>query len=122
MSEVKVVKRAGLIDEEGKIIVPFEYDSVTVLRCGIYVAKVSAIKTEDNKILRNQYYHHKKLIPTKDASKFHFYTDKGRVYFSQPILNFVSNSGDSEKIRAIEVPEGWKLVKFDFENNVFIKI
>ena len=119
MSEVKVVKKQGLINEDGKVIVPLEYDSITVLGSGVYIAEVSTLNIEEEKPVRNQYYHHNKLIPIKDKSKYHLYTDKGRVVFNEPILDYICNYEDGEKIFGVKTPEGWKLVEFDIEKNIF---
>lgn len=121
MSKVEVVQKQGLINDEGKVIVPLEYDSVEILTCGIYVAKVGTLNIKENKSVRNQHYHYKKLISVKDESKYHFYTDKGMITFNEPILDFMCTDDNEQKIIAIEVPEGWRLVEFDYEKNIFNK-
>jgi len=115
MGEVKVVQKQGLINEEGKVIVPIEYEEVGVLESGVYVAIKSDIAVEEEKPRKNQYYHHKKIIPVKDESKYHLYTNKGRIVYNEPILDLELNE---ERIFAVQTPKGWRMVEIDIEKNI----
>jgi len=118
MSKIEVVKREGIVNEEGKVIVPFEYEYVRVLNSGVYVAVKGERNFEESKPVCNKYYHHKKLIPIKDESRIHLYTDKGKIAFNQPILDYVCNNNGTDEIVALKIPEGWRLVELDYEKNI----
>ena len=118
MSKVQVVQKQGLVNEEGKVIVPLKYDYVTVLQCGIYAAVVGGVEFEEEKPVRKKYYHYKRLSPVKDKGKVHLYSDKGEITFTEPILDYIVTDDDLQKIVAVKVLDGWRLVEFDCENNI----
>ena len=118
MSKVKVVQKQGVINEEGKVIVPLKYDYVTVLQCGIYAAVVGDVELKEEESIRKKHYHYKRLSPVKDKSKVHLYSDKGEIIFTEPILEYIVTDDDLEKIVAVKVLDAWRLVEFDYENNI----
>lgn len=106
MEGLKVVQKQGIVDEEGEILVPIEYQEITELKSGVFVCK------KENSKLKRLW----KQKTVKDQIIHHLYTKKGRVNFSHPIIDYKCD--DKENIVAIKIEHGWKLVQIDLKRNI----
>jgi len=104
MKKFSVVKKQGLVDESGKVIIPIEYRRIDNLRDGVFIAKLSCTKIHDDF-----------LTETEKNEKYHIYTEKGKVDFDDNILDYMYDK--NRKLTAVQTEGGWQLVSIDYEKN-----
>lgn len=94
MKKLNVVGRKGAYDDEGNLIIPFDYVEICALNDGVYYARENF-----------------------DNGVYDLYTEKGIVAFP---LDIVGLTWDNDKILVAVKTKGevWKLVEMDYENNI----
>lgn len=90
MNNLVIVKKHGMQNEDGKIIIPAKYKKIKLLKSGIYVAK-------------------------KFSGEIHLYTKKGQLSFSSPIWYYKTDK--NENIVALKTTTDWKLIDIDYQKN-----
>ena len=71
MENFKVVKKQGLVDKEGSVVIPIEYKRLRQLQSGVIIAKRHNVAVKEEKPTQAKYYHHHKVYPIEDRSNYH---------------------------------------------------
>lgn len=100
MERVKVVQKQGLVSESGDTIIPVVYDSVKVLKSGVYVAEIKEL---------HQFFE-------KEKSRYEFYTSKRMIDSIDYIWEY--RTDEDENVVAVRVYHGWMLLNIDYEKNI----
>jgi len=93
MKKLDLVGRKGGYDEDGKLIIPFDYVEICALNDGVYYAR------EDFK-----------------ESGYHFYTAKGRLDYPKTIIN-VQWDNKGRLLAVYGKSNTAEIVEVDYENN-----
>jgi len=94
MEELKVVKKAGAYNAEGKIIIPFEYERVEKMTTGVYEAK-------------------------SFEGEYHLYTSKGKVEYPKHMAKINYGYYFRDKTYVLQDNEKVYIGEIDFEKNTF---
>ena len=93
MKKLNVVGRKGAYDEDGKLIIPFDYVEINTLNNGVYYAR------EDFK-----------------ESDYHLYTAKGRLDYPKTITN-IQWDNERRLLAVYGKSNTVEIVEVDYENN-----